>query len=273
MFQWGGVAARARGIKESMRRRGIPFSTKTDQQVSVCAWQQYRWQFTRPLTRTSTREKRFSTRKRKSARQGRRVCHRVEVWNATLSTQSTREGGLVVPFNFKHRCNPPPSQPQRQRLLIRHKVRGVSRQRFHHHLEIYHATLYSLPPPICPLFIAQRLNVDAWKVGRERSYRKLHPLPRPVRRTRKSSSPSVPIFPFSFSFSLFFVGERQCRWQIFTMAVGMGEGEGIDPRPDFKFFQRTSHERVKSCNEAWITRTSGPRGARMHTQCCPSRRI
>lgn len=155
MFQWGGVAARARGIKESMRGRGIPFSTKTDQQVSVCAWQQYRWQFTRPLTRTSTREKRFSTRKRKSARQGRRVCHRVEVWNATLSTQSTREGGLVVPFNFKHRCNPPPSQAQRQRLLIRHKVRGKYRDNVSIIISKFITPPFILSLPLSVLFLSR----------------------------------------------------------------------------------------------------------------------
>lgn len=93
-------------------------------------------------------------------------------------------------------------------------------------------------------------------------------------RTRKSSSPSVPIFSFSFLF-FFPVGEPAVSVADFHGDGGYREEEGrgdIDPRSDFKFFhdERATTNELESCNEAWITRTSGPRsGARMHTRNAP----
>lgn len=142
-----------------------------------------------------------------------------------------------------------------------------------HHLEIYHATLYSL---LFPLYLfsfyratIKRRRMKSWP----RAFLSETSSPPSSDRTRKSSSPSVPIFSFSFLF--FFPCRPAVSVADFHGDGGYREEEGrgdIDPRSDFKFFhdERATTNELESCNEAWITRTSGPRsGARMHTRNAP----
>lgn len=70
-------------------------------------------------------------------------------------------------------------------------------------------------------------------------------------RTRKSSSPSVPIFSFSFLF-FFPLGNLQCRWQIFTVTVGIERrrGGGISIPGRISSFSTTNEPRRTSWNRA-----------------------
>lgn len=154
-----------RGIKEStrFRRKRInryPFTRDTTIPVTV---HQNHW------PENLQGETIFHGRKRKSARWTNTVCHRVQVWNAALSTvdeEGNEEGREGLLFRSTLNTDPTPLFPS-SKATFAYPSQSLRRieTTFRHHLEIYHATLYSLPSS---LFIAQRLNVDAWKVGRER---------------------------------------------------------------------------------------------------------
>lgn len=120
-----------------------------------------------------------------------------------------------------------------------------------HHLEIYHATLYSL---LFPLYLfsfyratIKRRRMKSWL----RAFLSETSSPPSSDRTRKSSSPSVPIFSFSFLF-FFPLGNLQCRWQIFTVTVGIERrrGGGISIPGRISSFSTTNEPRRTSWNRA-----------------------
>lgn len=131
--------------------------------------QQYRWQFTRTIDQRTCREKRFSTGGNENPPDERTLSVTESKFETPPFQPSTRkggkEGGLVVPFNFKHRSNTPLPKLKGNVCLsvtkfapYRDNVPPSSRNLSRH----------PLFPPLFSFFIAQRLNVDAWKVGRER---------------------------------------------------------------------------------------------------------
>lgn len=196
-------------------------------------------------------------------------------FNRRRGRERGREGGLVVPFNFKHRSNTPLPKLKGNVCLsvtkfapYRDNVPPSSRNLSRH----------PLFPPLFSFYRAtiKRRRVKSWP--RASSYRKLDPLSSLIRPTMEHVNLRLHLCRFfllllflSLFFFFFFVGERwQCRWQIFTV-----ERSGY--RSDFKFFRTKNEPRTAGIEQRSVDNAnfrSPWRENEMHaTQCAASRRV